>query len=185
MHLVTRLRWVIARHPSLRWIAVGSCTLVVASTVHRLASEAAAARERWGTSVDVVVAVAETRRGEPLAVTVQPVPLAMVPDGALDAAPAPGELAAQHLTAGEIVTVHDVADDAVPDGWVVLALDTGAPPVTEGDRVAVLGGGAVLCEGLVTGTDGEGRIDVAMPVACATRASEAVSLGEILLGRLG
>lgn len=185
MHLVARVRWTLARHPSLYWLAIAVCAVAAALPVHRAGRDAAEARSRWGTVVDAVVASAAIERGQPLVALLQPVPVAMLPDGALTEMPAAGAVAARRIAANAIVTEVDLAASATPDGWVTIALAAVSPPLVAGDQVAVLAGGTLLCDGIAAGAVVDGRVDLAVPAACAVRASGAAASGDLMLGRRG
>ncbi|MFM7045079.1 MAG: hypothetical protein ACKOYG_05945 [Ilumatobacteraceae bacterium] len=185
MHIAARVRWTLARHPSLYWLAIGLCAFAAATSVHRAGREAATARDRWGAVVDVVVADTGIERGQSLDASVQPMPLAMVPDGALTELPAAGTVAARGIAARAIVTALDLAASATPDGWLTISLAAVAPPVVAGDQVAVLASGVLLCDGIVSGTPDDELVDVAVPASCAVRASGAVASGDLMLGRRG
>lgn len=191
MHLAARLRWTLARHPILYWLLVGSVGLVVTSSVRRAVDGATTARDRWGTSVVAYVTAGFVERGSTVIAEARDVPLAMLPDGALVDAPPPGAVAAHDLAAGDILDSTDVATSgAVPATWVVLSVSTPAPGLVAGDTVAVLGAGALLCDGTVVAvgpaTEGDApSIEVAMPGDCAEHAAPLLALGEVVLGRRG
>ena len=187
MHIAARVRWTLARHPSLYWLAIGLCAVAAATSVHRAGRDAAMARDRWGAVVDVVVADTGIERGQSLAASMEAIPLAMVPDGALTEMPAAGTVAARAIAARAIVTALDLAASATPDGWVTISLAAVAPRVVAGDQVAVLAGGMLLCDGIVSSGSGgtDGLVDVAVPASCAVRTSRAVASGDLMLGRRG
>lgn len=189
MHLAARLRWTLARHPSLYWLLVGTVALIVTTSVRSASESAQTARDHWGTSVVAYVTETFIARGDTVVAAAHDVPLALLPDGALVDAPPPGAVAAHDLAAGDVLDTTDIAAaDSIPSAWVVLSVSTPAPRLVAGDRVAVLGAGALLCDGMVTAiaapVDGEDTaVEVAMPDDCAQQAAPLLTLGEVVLGR--
>jgi len=185
MHLVARVRWTLARHPSLYWLAIAVCALTAAVSVHRAGRDAAETRLRWGTLVDAVVADAPIERGQSLTVSLRQVPVAMLPDGALSEMPDTDTVAARPIAANAIVTDVDLASSAIPGEWVTISIAAVSPPLVAGDQVAVIAGGALLCDGIAAGAVVDDRVDIAVPASCALRASEAAITGDLMLGRRG
>ena len=189
MPLLARLRWMVARHPSIHWFTIGACGLVVWSVLRGMAGDADAERRRWGNTTTVWITDVEVARGEVVTATATEVPLALVPADAV-----PGDrpilgVATHDLAVGEVVVALDIAaaSDA-PASWVVLAVpaDT-APLVVLGDRVAVFGSGSLLCDGIVAAAaaevDGRRTVDVAMPADCAADVTAHLTSGVASLGR--
>jgi len=189
MPAFARLRWVVARHPSIHWVVIGTCGLVAWSVLRGMAGDADDERRRWGVTTAVWVTDAGVRRGDVIVATATEMPLALVPDDALPGDEPLDGLATHDLSAGEVVVGHDVAtaDDA-PATWVVMAVpaDT-APRLVVGDRVAVFGSGALLCDGVVAAAaveeDGRRTVDVALPPDCAADVSAHLASGVASLGR--
>jgi hypothetical protein len=189
MSAFARLRWLVARHPSIHWIVIGTCGLVAWSVLRGMAGDADEERRRWGTTATVWVTDVDVLRGDAVVASATEVPLALVPADALPGDQPLDGVATHDLSAGEVVVGHDVAtaDDA-PATWVVMAVpaDT-APRLVVGDRVAVFGSGALLCDGVVTAAavevDGRRTVDVALPPDCAADVSAHLASGVASLGR--
>lgn len=165
MSLVTVLpvavRRLLVRRPWIHWVVVTAAAASSAAIVAERVGRIDAARAAWGDERSVWVAAADVAPGAPLAVSVRRLPVAVVPLGALDPdhddLPA---LARQHVTAGEIVTVVDVAPTdlssplaLVPDGWLAVPIVESVPSgAAVGDRVRIVSGGVVLAaEAVVVG----------------------------------
>lgn len=128
---------------------VGAFALTIAAVLVSQSRQVVHARDSWGTSVEVWVAAADTSPGSVIVVERRAVPLAMVPDDAVEGAWPAGVLARQALTAGEIVVAHDVGAgrlSLLPDGWRAVAVlaDEGTIPVAVGDHVDVVAAGVVI-----------------------------------------
>lgn len=177
--LVARARWLLARHPSLYRAAIVVAVLVAVTSVRSAVREAEERRDRWGTTRVVWVVTAPTDRGAPITAEARELPVAMLPETPLDAAPtAP---ASRRLGVGEILVADDVADvGTVPADWVVMSVDDDAAPrLVIGDGVIVFADGERLCPGVVVTTGAE-RFEVAVDEGCAARLSAA---GTVVLGR--
>lgn len=188
MHLVARLRHVLARRPWLYWLAA----LLLAGTAGIVVADAAAgveqARRSWGMTRPVVVAAIDIGPGEVLAghVDVRPLPEPMVPPDAVDDVPA-AATARQRIGAGEVVTAHDVAatggpQPLIPEGWRAVPM---AEPVASGaavgDEVSVASGGITLTDdGVVVAVLAEGML-VAVPADVAAVVAHAAITGELTL----
>ena len=188
MHVAARIRWLLARHPSIYWTIVAVTGLVVVLSVRSASDAATTERDRWGTSVVAYVTTGFVARGDTVVAEPHDVPLALLPEGALVDPPPPGAVAAHDLAAGDVLGSTDVADSGgVPSSWVVLRVSSPAPHLVAGDDVAVLGAGSLLCDGTVAavmaGDDGDVSIEVAMPPDCAQQAAPLLALDEVVLGR--
>jgi hypothetical protein len=163
-----RLRRLLARHPSLRWIAIAvTCGGFSISTwSHR--SDVAEARQAWGSSSPVWIAEADTAPGQPLAARSIDVPDAVAPAEAVGPDPT-GATARQHVGAGEIITETDVAGRSgrlaiVPDGWLVVAVAERIPSGAEvGERVLVVADGSVIADEALVVAVAESVASVAVP----------------------
>ena len=188
MHVVARLRNVLARHPWLYWAAV---VFVAGGAATLLAAAGAAvddARRAWGETRAVVVATADLAPGDQLAdaTEVRSLPLPMIPAGALDAV-GPGAAARQQVTAGEVVVSVDVAASAAPQAliparWSAIAVAEPVPAgVVTGNAVRVVAQGVVVAaEGLVVGHSGDAVL-VAVPDDEAPAVAMAATSGELSL----
>ncbi len=188
MNLVARARHVLARHPSLYWIAVTALAAAGAAAVADATAAVDVARREWGADRPVLVATADVVPGEPLAGRVEAVhrPAPTVPDAALVEVPV-GAVARQRIAAGEVLVEPDVASPAgpralVPPGWLAVAV---AEPVPSGagvgDPVIAAGDGAVLAsDGVVVGRH-DTAVLVAVPAEDAPAVARAAADGTLAL----
>lgn len=186
-----RLRWALVRRPWLFWLLVGAGTTLTGSIAYESVRSVEAQRQTWGDTATVYVATAPLARGDPLdgATVARAFPMAVVPEGAVDAVPA-AAVARHDIGTGELLSAHDITDargarSLAPDGWptvaVVEPIPTGA---TTGATVTIAADGAVLAEaGVIVGRHGDAVL-VAVPdedapaVAAAAVESRAVLLVE-------
>jgi hypothetical protein len=187
--LAVRIRSYLVRHRRVHWALVACLALAAGTIVVQHGREVDQALASWGTTSEVWVADRSVEPGQLLVARAAGVPQAVVPVGALSAPPPAGSLAAQHLSDGEIVTVHDVAGgpgDLVPVGWrtVAVGVDERSLVVAVGDPVDVAADGALLASGGRVVTVGPSSVAVAVPadVAAAVAAS-ALEGRAVLLGR--
>lgn len=146
---VSRARSPLARRAARDRFAGLALAAVVAAGVGTLVSDAEAARDRWGTAVEVVVARrpiaagAEVRPGD---VELRAWPAWLVPDRALRAVPT-GRRTTVALGRGEPLLSSRLAGEGagataavVPDGDAAVSVPLGAatPALEVGDRVDVL-----------------------------------------------
>lgn len=145
--MLRRLR----RHPVARWVLALVVAAVTASSVHRVASEAEAERQRWGEAVPVVVADRDLTPGDVVGaddVATATWPAAMVPTGAIASpAVAVGRTVGATVVAGEAVLDLRLAPPEVtgaaallPPGsrGIAVPAGPGTPTLAVGDRVDVL-----------------------------------------------
>ncbi len=138
-HPVRHARLIALRRPVVYWLLVAVVAVATASVVGRLASDAADARRAWGTSKMVLVATTTAEAGQPVVAELRRYPVAVIPPGALSVEPA-GEVAAQTIRVGEIVTSARLGGRALPTGTRALAIAVDGPiAVRVGDRVDVVG----------------------------------------------
>lgn len=151
------------RRPIPFWIAAIALTALTASTVARATGAAAAARERWGERIEVVVATADHEPGDLVRSELRLLPAAVVPAGARST-PLDGEVAAAWIAAGEIVLERRLAPAGLstvaallPPGTRGVAVPIGlAPlPVEVGDRVDVHGSTRLATDALVVAVNEE------------------------------
>lgn len=176
MNLAAQVRWQIARRPWLYWTAVAAVALVGAGVARDAERRAERERERWGRTVEVVVATTPLRAGAPLRdLAVRAHPIAVVPDGAVRRLPETG-VVRRDVRAGQVLTEDDLAGDGplalVPDGHVAVAVTERVPSgVRPGQRVSVTHDGLSLTdEGLAVG-----RHDVSVLIAVPDRVAAAVA----------
>lgn len=157
---IVRLRRILAARPWIHWLlvaAAGSAVVLSAVDHTRSVDEA---RAEWGATRSVWVAATDLEPGDVLAVEVRPFPSAMVPAVALgaDIEQSIGGTVRQHVGAGEMLTVDDVAggdgpSGLVPPGWLAVpVVETPASGASVGDRVEVASAGfAISADAVVVG----------------------------------
>jgi hypothetical protein len=155
MHIAVTMRRVVARHPWVYWLTCLVLALAVAALVNRQVSALDATRREWGTTRRVLVAVADHQPGEPLRAEPRPMPIALVPEGAVldaDAGAHLDEIVRQRVTSGEVVVSADLAP---PNGPAALAahgtmvvgiVDLLARDVRIGLAVQIVAEGVVLAD---------------------------------------
>jgi hypothetical protein len=181
-----RLRRLLARHPTLRWIAIIVTCGGFAFSIWSHRDDVAEAREAWGSASPVWVADTDVAPGEPLVARTLDVPDAVAPADATRADPS-GAAARQHIGRGEIITTIDIAGGSgalvlVPDGWLAVAVAERVPSGAQvGERVLVVADGSIIAdEGLVVALD-EGATIVAVPAASGPLVALADETGVRLL----
>jgi hypothetical protein len=184
VRLLAQVRVRLARSPWLYWALVGCAALVVWWVVVDATAALERERARWGATRTVLVVSADTAAGDRLVVQSRDYPTAMVPTAAINSEmpPPEGARASHDLVAGTVLTAVDVATaDAIPNGWVVLAIDPEQqPPLVPGHDVAVLAAGQHWCDGTVHEID---PLQIAIPVDCAAAVSDLSTVGAVTLGR--
>lgn len=186
MLILAPLRRLLARRPWLYWAVVAALALLAGGLVAQAAARVEAAKEAWGTTRAVVVAVVDIGPGDSLAdaTEVRRLPAPLVPvDGVEELDPA--ATARQRIATGEMIVTHDVAAIAGPQallaaGWLAVAVaepvPSGAGP---GDEVSVASGGVVLAgDAVVVGTNGESLL-IGVPAAAAAQVAQAAATGDV------
>jgi Flp pilus assembly protein CpaB len=183
-----------------RWLLVAVTAGVVALQAARAGAGAEAARDAWGSSVRVVVVARAVAAGEVIEaadVAVETRPVAVVPDGAVDAPPV-GRVATATLVAGEVVVDARVAPAGlsgvaavVPEGWRALAVPTSTsglgapvPPLAAGDRVDLLAPDVVAADAVVVAV-GDGAVTVAVPGDDVAAVAEALATAVVTVALRG
>ncbi|MBI2709639.1 MAG: hypothetical protein HYX34_08070 [Actinobacteria bacterium] len=180
------------RRAVLWWASVGVATVVTWSSVNAALTSAARAQRRWGVPREVLVASAAIPAGSPLAgrVAVRRWPAAMIPAGALGAAPPDGQVAARDIVAGEVVVAARVSRTAaagpaglVPAGWRALVVPLAVPglPARPGDRVDLAATdteGILVAAAVVIEARAE-RLLVAVPADSAAGVAAALGRGPL------
>ena len=187
MHLLARCRTAAARHPLVYWGLVAALGVVAVGTTWHERARVASARDAWGTTRVVAVTVHDLVPGDRPDVRPVALPVAMLPEAALD----PDALTAdavvvQHVGAGEVLTTFDLGSGPLallPPGWIALAVRLEPPPaVAIGDAVRLLTGDGVLADAaVVTGVD-DNVITVGVPEQIAPTVAEAARLQVLTLG---
>jgi Flp pilus assembly protein CpaB len=165
VHPVRRARLTVARHPTLYWALVVSVAAASAGLVIDRATEAEAARRRWGHDRAVAVATVDLPAGRTIGATdvrIERWPLAVGPPDALGTV-APGTIVSSAIGAGEPLVPRRLGR---PQGGPIAAVlaagrravtvPTGdAPPAVEpGDRVDLVAAGLAL-DAVVVARDAE------------------------------
>ncbi len=184
MHLLARVRLMVARHPWIYWFVVA----VIAGAVGLGAAQALAgvdaARRSWGEQESVWMASAAIEPGQPIVADRRDVPRAVVPPGALGVPP-DDAVARQRIGPGEIITDTDVAARGsaglVPDGWVAFAVPASVEHYATGDHVNVYSGDQLVAAGVAVGR-GESELMVAIPADAAPAMTTALLADAVTLG---
>jgi len=181
---VVRCRRMLVRRPWIYWLLVVAVSIALAASVFSRLEGVDAARRSWGTTQPVLIAATDTAPGAALIVRIEHVPMALVPESAVDAAQAGSALIArQHIAGGEIVTELDVSPAItgvlalVPSGWRVTSVIENPPSAAQpGDHVELVSDGVVIAaKALMIGVQNDTTLiatpaDVAPAVALAAHA---------------
>lgn len=152
MHVLAHARLALARRPYLYWAIVAALAVLAVAGVHRQNASIANERDRWGTTRTALVARRQLEPGDLVDATIVELPLAALPDQALDALDV-GARVRQRVGAGEVLTILDVtprhgpASTAEPGTVVVALADPLARDLTSGISVQVAADGFVLADG--------------------------------------
>jgi hypothetical protein len=145
------IRLVLARHPWIRWLAVGVVAAAAGASVHAQLQSIEAARAQWTDQQRVPVATAAASPGDELSWEWRNIPAVGVPDGvARDIFE--GIIARQRVGTGEIIVDADLTVGSGPaagaaSGHVVVPVSD--PLVTDpsvGIDVAIYSDGLVLAD---------------------------------------
>lgn len=164
MHVMPRVRRLVARRPWVQWFAIAIAGVAVGASVADEMARLDAERASWGERVEVWVAIAETTVGEPIEAEPIEVPIAIVPHGAVHRLQ-PDAVARQTIGRGETIVDVDVwtpHDASAPPGWLVAPVEESPPSgAAPGEHVRV------VSDGFVVATDGivVGRVDQVTLVA--------------------
>ena len=149
MYVAARARQFLAHHPWVYWAVVLSVAAVVALAVHRQLSLLEEARSQWQTTRTVLVADAPLTPGDQITVSARTLPVAAIPETAIDHLPA-GALLRQRVSSGEVLVASDLTQAFGPaartePGTVVVGLtDSLSRHVAIGLSVQVVAEGLVL-----------------------------------------
>jgi hypothetical protein len=183
------------RRPAVSWGAAGALALVAGTIVADTTADAARLRDGYGTAREVLVTDTEVAAGDLLAPTVvrRSLPLAAIPDDALDAIDATATAIAP-ISAGAVLTRQDIAgagglgpDEAavaVPAGPAVPSTEPGTAVwvVIAADPFAAVDAGLVA--GRVLATTDE-TVTVVVAVADLATVSAATGAGVVGLALRG
>lgn len=131
MHIAVRLRRVVARHPWVYWLTCVVLALGVTALVNRQVEALDEQRMEWGTTRRVLVATSDHLPGDGLQTEVRAMPIALVPEAAVDEADG-NTIVRQRVSTGEVVVAADLA---APSGPAALA-DAGTRVVGLSDPLA-------------------------------------------------
>jgi SAF domain-containing protein len=184
MHVLARVRLVVARHPWTYWLVVALVAGAAGFGVMGAMARVDAARRSWGDSTTVWVASIPIEPGEPINADRREVPRAVVPDAAIGEPPS-GAVARQRIGPGEIITDSDIAAGGraslVPAGWVAFAVPASVEHFATGDHLNVYSGNQLVASGLVV-DHGESELMVAIPAEAAPALATALLTDAVTLG---
>jgi hypothetical protein len=184
MHLLARVRLMVARHPWTYWVAIAALSGALALGVARAMAGVDAARRSWGEQHTVWTASAAIDAGQAIIAGRRQVPRAVVPAGAVDDIPS-GVVARQHIGLGEIITDADITTAGpaglIPDGWVAFAVPATVEHFATGDHLEVYAAEQLVAAGLVVDR-GESELMVAIPADAAPAMTTALLAGAVTLG---
>ena len=190
----TAYRRLLARHPWIHWFVVACLAVATAAQVLAGDDRIAQARDGWGATRAVLVVERATAPGDPIVASMREVPVAMVPDAAIEApagSDGTGYTARQHLALGEIVTTVDVAGEhgdgplpLLPAGWLAVPIVESPPSgAATGDRVLLASDGLVIAEDALV----VGRLDdvtlIGVPAGEAASLPPAADSGALVVLR--
>jgi len=195
------------RHPRLWWVVTGAIALASALVVASVVAQAEAAREGWGATEDVLVAVGPLEAGDPIYpsdVAVRARPVATLPASALRHLPTDA-VAGAPVVEGEVLVAERLAGAGrspaavrLPPGTRAVAIPAEAgltPPLAVGDLVDVLVAlagdeaerppGFTLVDGAAVVAVDDDAVTVAVPRADAPRVAVALGAGAVTLALVG
>jgi hypothetical protein len=169
MHQLAWVRLMVARHPSIYWLAIALVSGVVALSAARAVAAVDTARRSWGDQRTVWMATAAIEPGQPITAAARDVPLAVAPVDATGANPS-GTLARQRVGQGEIITNADVAAAGIagliPAGWTAFAVPASVDHFAIGDHLNVYSSDQLIAGGVVV-DEGDTELMVAIPADAA------------------
>lgn len=185
MRWLSRWRWLLARRPWIRWILVAASAGVAALAVTAEVDALHRARNRWGTTVEVLVATRALSPGDVLdgAVERRSYPVVLAPATAVRSAAA-GAVAVERVAPGEVLVDSDLAMASgplalLPVGWLAVAVtDAGlASWVQPGDAAVVLADGQTAAQHAVVLSRTDTEVVVGVPAGDAAIVADAASRG--------
>jgi hypothetical protein len=183
MHLLARIRLMVARHPWTYWSAIVVVAGVVAVASASALAGVEAAKRSWGQQSTVWMTTSDIEPGAPISASARDLPVAVVPAGATHDDPS-GVVARQRIGPGEIVTDDDVSARGsaglIPADWVAFAIPASSEHFTTGDHLDVYSGEVFVAAGLVV-DDGESELMVAVPTTAAPILSAALLADAVTL----
>jgi hypothetical protein len=169
------VRTFLARHPLVYWLVVAAVVALAVDVTVGARRAVDDARRRWGEQREVWVAESAHDPGDVIVAARRTVPVAVVPDDALQEPPA-SATAMQHVSRGEVLTVGDVGNGPfalLPAGWhgVAFAADDTTLRVGVGDHVSIVAEGATVVDHAVVVEVAERSVTVGVPAADAPAAA--------------
>ncbi len=184
MHLLPRIRLLVARRPWIYWLAIVAVAGVAGLGAARALAAVDAARQSWGEQVTVWVATADISPGRTIRAESRRVPRAVVPTDAVAQLPAQA-VARQRLGTGEMITSADVSASGtaglLPDGWVALVVPSSVAHFGVGDHVNIYSGDQLISNGSVVDTS-ETEVMVAVPADAAPAMAMGLHADAVTLG---
>ena len=107
MHVVARARHFLARHPWAYWAVVLTFAAIVAGAIFHQLSLLEDARQEWQETRSVLVADTDLQPGDSIRASSTDLPLAVLPESALDVVPN-GSRLRQRVAAGEVLVAADL-----------------------------------------------------------------------------
>lgn len=184
MHQLAWVRLMVARHPSIYWLAIALIAAVVGLSAARAMFSIDTARRSWGQQQTVWIVTGALEPGQPIIAEARDVPVAVVPAGAVVTSPE-GAVARQRIGAGEMITDLDIAlggsAGLIPEGWVAFAVPTAVEHFSTGDHLSVYSADQFVADGVVV-ADGDADVMVAVPADSAPTMAAALLADAITLG---
>ena len=194
------LRRIVRTVPLVWWLAAIALATLTAGVTTRSLRQADAVVAEWGQVSDVLVVVEEVRAGRVVpaaALARRPIPVALVPSGALSGGAA-GRVALVDLVPGEVVLDRRLAGTARSGLAALLTDDEHAvtipsvsgdhPPAEPTDRVVLVGVPAdgspagVVARGRVLAVDTEtGSVTVAVATDVVVDVATAIDRGRVVI----
>ena len=177
MTLVARLRFEVARRPWIRWLVVIAIAIGAGHIARTAMVDLDRERRQWGDSRVVMVADVAHLPGDRIHAHRVELPLAALPDGAVDELPDLA-VAKRHLTEGAVVVASDLTGTTGPasaadDGSGVVAIGVADSAPQAGARVQVVAEGVVLADAATVVAVSDLTVYVAVPLAAAPIVAEA------------
>jgi hypothetical protein len=184
MHQLAWVRLMVARHPSIYWLAIAVVAAVVGLSAARAMFSIDEARRSWGEQQTVWIVSLAAEPGQPIIAEARDIPVAVVPAGAVGASPG-GAVARQRIGAGEVITDLDLAVGGsaglIPDGWVAFAVPAAVEHFSTGDHLSVYSADQFVSSGVVV-ADGEADVMVAIPADAGPAMAAALLADAVTLG---
>jgi hypothetical protein len=179
------IRRMLVRRPWIYWLFVAVAVLGAAGAMLERSDRVDAARDSWGRTRSVWVAVDDLAPGDPLRVERREVPVAIAEGDVADGIDS--LVARQHISRGEIVYRSDVVAPSgpqamTPTGWLVVPVVESPPSgAAIGDRARAVGDGIVFAgDVLVVGHHDDVTL-IAVPAEIAPLLPAAADDGRLTL----